>query len=93
MNVEIITGYKVCEILPNTLKVEDEKSKIQKEIEVDQVVMAMGVQAYNPLEESLRKHFKDVFVIGDAAGYASLAEAVRGGFETAFVIESLVNKK
>ncbi len=92
-HVEIITGHKVCEILPNTLKVEDEKSKIQKEIEVDQVVIAMGVQAYNPLEESLRKHFKDVFVIGDAAGYASLAEAVRGGFETAFVIESLVNKK
>ena len=92
-NVEIITDHKVCKILPNALKVEDEKSRIQKEIEVDQVVIAMGVQAYNPLEESLRKSFNNVFVIGDAAGYASLADAVRGGFETAFVIESRVKCK
>lgn len=90
-NVEIITEHKVCKILPNSLEVEDKKSGLKKAIEVDQVVIAMGVQAYNPLEESLRKQCKNVFVIGDAAGYASLADAVRGGFETAYVIESIVN--
>ena len=92
-NVKIITDHKVCKIVLDGLIIEEKDSGKQTKVEVEQVVIAMGIKPYNPLEESFRKHFDDVFVIGDAAGYISLSDATRGGFETAFVLESLVNKK
>ncbi|MFC0025933.1 FAD-dependent oxidoreductase [Neobacillus cucumis] len=90
-NINIITVQTVREILPNGVMVEIKETGELVEIEVDQVVIAMGVQAYNPLEEPLRREMGNVFVIGDAAGHISLADAARGGFENAFVLESLVN--
>ena len=90
LNVKIITDHKVSKIVPNGLMIEEKESGKQTKVEVDQVIIAMGVTAYNPLEESFRKHFDHVFVIGDAAGHTSLSDATKGGFETAFVLESLV---
>ena len=80
----------MMQIVPNGLVIEEIESGKQTEVEVDQVIIAMGVTAYNPLEESFRKHFDHVFVIGDAAGHTSLSDATKGGFETAFCFESLV---
>ncbi|GGM43502.1 NADH:flavin oxidoreductase [Paraliobacillus quinghaiensis] len=80
-NVEIITGYKVVEIFPNSIVIEEKETGKQMELDVDQVVIAMGVMPYNPLEESMRKQFDNVFVIGDAAGHVSLADATTEGFE------------
>ena len=90
LNVKIITDHKVSKIVPNGLLIEEKESGKQTKVEVDQIIIAMGVTAYNPLEESFRKHFDHVFVIGDAAGHTSLSDATKGGFETAFVLESLV---
>jgi 2,4-dienoyl-CoA reductase-like NADH-dependent reductase (Old Yellow Enzyme family)/thioredoxin reductase len=90
LNVKIITDHKVCKIVSNGLLIEEKESGKQIKVEVDQIIIAMGITAYNPLEESYRKHFDHVFVIGDAAGHTSLSDATKGGFETAFVLESLV---
>jgi NADPH-dependent 2,4-dienoyl-CoA reductase/sulfur reductase-like enzyme len=92
-NVEIIEGKKVAKILANSIIVEDELSTSQLELEVDHVVLSMGTEAYNPLEESYRKHFHNVYVIGDANNPGSITDAIKDGFEKAFVIESLVLKK
>lgn len=90
MNVKIITDHKVSKILPNGVLVEKKESREKMEIEADQVVIAMGVQPYNPLEKPLSKEIGNFFVIGDAAGHTSLADATKGGFEKAYVLESLV---
>ncbi|WP_312470931.1 FAD-dependent oxidoreductase [Neobacillus sp.] len=92
-NVEIFEGQKVAKILANSIIVEDELSALQLELEVDHVVLSMGTGAYNPLEESYRKHFHNVYVIGDANNPGSITNAIKDGFEKAFVIESLVLKK
>jgi pyruvate/2-oxoglutarate dehydrogenase complex dihydrolipoamide dehydrogenase (E3) component len=92
-NVNIITKHTVDKIVLDGLMMVDNVSGKQTKVEVEQVVIAMGIKAYNPLEVLFRKHFDDVFVIGDAAGYISLVDATRGGFETANVLESLVTKK
>ena len=84
LDVDIITDHKVDKVVENGLLIVDTQSGLQKEIAVDQVVVAMGVTAYNPLEEILKADFENVYVIGDAAGYATLADATRGGFETAY---------
>ncbi|WP_428909589.1 FAD-dependent oxidoreductase [Niallia sp. Krafla_26] len=89
LGVHIITDHKVEKIQETGVLLEDTQTSGQKKVEVDQVVVAMGVTAYNPLEEMLKAHFEHVFVIGDAAGHATLADATRGGFETAYRIEAL----
>jgi 2,4-dienoyl-CoA reductase-like NADH-dependent reductase (Old Yellow Enzyme family)/NADPH-dependent 2,4-dienoyl-CoA reductase/sulfur reductase-like enzyme len=89
-NVRIVTDHTVLQIVPNGLIIEENGTEKTTELEVDMVVIAMGVQANNPLEKPLIEAMRNVFVIGDAAGYTSLADATRGGFETAYVLESLV---
>ncbi|WP_342431615.1 NAD(P)/FAD-dependent oxidoreductase [Neobacillus sp. FSL H8-0543] len=91
-NVEVIEGHQVAKILSNSVLVEDEFGK-QSELEVDHVVFSMGTQSYNPLEELFLKNFDNVFVIGDAINPGSITNAIKDGFEKAFVLESIVTKK
>ncbi|SEN37913.1 2,4-dienoyl-CoA reductase [Mesobacillus persicus] len=90
--VEIVTDKNVAEVRPNSVVVEDELG-ISSELAVDHVVFAMGTESYNPLEASYREHFDNVFVIGDAINPGSITNAIRDGFEKAYVIEDLVVKK
>ena len=91
LGVEVITNHHVLKIVPNGAIVEANESKEKFTVKSDHVVIAMGVQAYNPLEKSLKKEMDHVFVIGDAAGHTSLADATGEGFETAYRLESLVS--
>ncbi|MBB5174647.1 FAD-dependent oxidoreductase [Texcoconibacillus texcoconensis] len=93
MNANIVTNQKVSEIHPNAVQTEDRTTGEKAEFEIDDVIIAMGVKPYNPLEEPLRKMLDNVFVIGDAADSYFLGGAVGDGFEKAFDIESLVDKK
>jgi len=90
--IQVVTGYDVVKVVPHGLILEEKETGIRMEIDADQVVIAMGVQAYNPLEHPLRMEMENVFVIGDAAGNTSLADATREGFETAYTLESLVKQ-
>lgn len=90
IKVNIVTEQKLVEILPNSIVTEDSGSGNQSEIESEYVIVAMGIMAYNPLEEALKDELENVFVLGDALGYGSLGEATRDGFEKAYVLESIV---
>ena len=93
-NVKIITDHRVTEIQPGAVMIEDPALGEQREVVMDNVVIAMGTQAYNPLEELYRLHFDNVFVIGDAVNHpGSLSTAVKDGFELAYVLESQVCEK
>ncbi|UYZ22404.1 FAD-dependent oxidoreductase [Mesobacillus jeotgali] len=83
VGIQVITGHSVSEITAEGVILKEDKTGETKAIEVDQIVIAMGVQAYNPLEQYLREIMKNVYVIGDAAGNTSLADATREGFELA----------
>ncbi|MFF2450040.1 FAD-dependent oxidoreductase [Neobacillus sp. NPDC058068] len=90
VNVGIVTDHKLERVLPNSIIVEDLVSGKHSELEAEYIVVAMGIGAYNPLEEPLREQMENVFVLGDAVGYSSLGEATRDGFEKAYFLESLV---
>ena len=92
INVNIVTDHKVERILPNSIIVEDLVSGKQSEIESEYIIVAMGVEAYNPLEETLKSEMENVFVLGDAAGYGSLGDATREGFEKAYFLESIATQ-
>jgi NADPH-dependent 2,4-dienoyl-CoA reductase/sulfur reductase-like enzyme len=91
VNVNIVTDHKLERILPNSIIVEDLVSGKHSEFESEYVIVAMGVEAYNPLEEALSAKMENVFVLGDAAGYSSLGDATRDGFEKAYFLESIVS--
>lgn len=86
-NVNVFVDYEVSEILSNWVIIKDKQSGKQTEIETDLVVMAMGVEPSNPLEAKLIDHVQSLYVIGDAAGYSSLADATHQGFKTAYFLQ------
>ncbi|MBB6447015.1 oxidoreductase [Bacillus benzoevorans] len=90
LNVDVITTHQLVKILPESVVVEDPATGKQAEIESKNVIVAMGIVAYNPLEKALKNEMDNVFVLGDALGYGSLGEATRDGFEKAYVLESIV---
>ncbi len=90
VNVDIVQDHKLTEVLSDRVILEDIVSRKRSEIESEYIIIAMGVTAYNPLEEPLRDEMENMFVLGDAAGYASLGEATRDGFEKAYTLESIV---
>ena len=75
VNVNIVTDHKLVKILSDRVIVKDLVSGKHSELESEYIVVAMGVEAYNPLEETVREQMENVFVLGDAAGYASLGDA------------------
>jgi 2,4-dienoyl-CoA reductase-like NADH-dependent reductase (Old Yellow Enzyme family)/thioredoxin reductase len=90
VNVHIVTDHKLEKILPSSVVVEDLVTGKHSEYQSEYVIVAMGVEAYNPLEQSLKAHMANVFVLGDAAGYSSLGDATRDAFEKAYFLESIV---
>lgn len=90
VNVNVVTDHKLERILPSSIFVKDLVSGKRSEFKSEYVIVAMGVEAYNPLEETLKAQMKNVFVLGDAAGYSSLGDATRDGFEKAYFLESIV---
>lgn len=92
-SVELMPNHKLLKIHPNSITVEDVTSQHEVALEIDHVVMAMGVRPYNPLEEPLKEQVDNVIVIGDAERPDNIAKAIKDGFEKAFVIESLVKTK
>lgn len=93
IGVNIITDHKLTNILPDRVIVEDLVSGKISEFDSEYVIVAMGVEAYNPLETILLEHMDNVFVLGDAAGFASLEDATKGAFEKAYILESIVTNR
>ncbi|WP_138419393.1 NAD(P)/FAD-dependent oxidoreductase [Aquibacillus sediminis] len=93
LGVEIVTDHQIVNVLPTGVLVEDPATGTHSELESEYIIVAMGVEAYNPLEYALRNKVENVFVLGDAAGYASLGDATRDGFETAYILESIVTPR
>ncbi|RKQ30406.1 FAD-dependent oxidoreductase [Oceanobacillus halophilus] len=83
-HVNIVTNHEVSKILANSIIIQDKHSQERSEIETDQVVMAMGVEPSNPLESKLKGYIHNLYVIGDAVGYSSLADATHQGFKIAY---------
>lgn len=78
--VEIYTNHKVVEIDDTTVTLEGE---ISKQIQgIEKVVVATGMESYNPLEAKLKGKLP-VYTIGDARQTGKAQQAIREGFEIA----------
>lgn len=81
-NVQMHTNTKVLEFLPDGAVVE--KNGVREELRgFDSIVLAMGAEPYNPLEEEVRKLVGEVYVVGDAVKVAPANNATETGLAAA----------
>ena len=80
--VQTITNAKVVEITEKYVSYEDINGEI-KNIPAFNVVSAFGYKAYNPLEETAKKHCQEVYVVGSAIKAGNAMIAIKEGYEAA----------
>ena len=76
--ITVVTSGKVTAITEGSLKYE--KDGKTTEISCDQVIMAAGYNAYNPLEEALDGKVKSLSVVGDAGAPRKIINAVHEAY-------------
>jgi 2,4-dienoyl-CoA reductase-like NADH-dependent reductase (Old Yellow Enzyme family)/thioredoxin reductase len=87
-NLSFLTKKGVISHL-NSKVVGAEKGKVVLEhgsIAVDSIVVAVGYRANTALAEELKKHFKEVYTVGDALSPRRVLDASSEGFEVANTI-------
>jgi len=85
-NVESLTNHKLNSIGEKSIKLQNLKENKEIELEVDKVVMALGVRSDNKLYAEIKDNFNKVYLIGDAAAPRTIAHAVKEGFEKAYIL-------
>lgn len=82
--VELLTNAVVTEIGEDFVAVRTQSGEL--EIPAETVVLAVGSRPDDALPEELRSKGMDVRVIGDVAEVRQVMDAVREGYETAFLL-------
>ncbi|MFO7951527.1 MAG: FAD-dependent oxidoreductase [Bacillota bacterium] len=79
LGIKVMDQYTVKEVKAKGVLVE--KDGEETLLPADTVALAIGAEAYNPLEEKLKERVKELHVIGDASKPRKITEAVREGFD------------
>ncbi|MGL4369155.1 MAG: NAD(P)/FAD-dependent oxidoreductase, partial [Spirochaetota bacterium] len=82
---ELLPGYKLSKITKDSIELVSVKTGETAIKAVDHVVLSTGVKPNNEMVEALEKKFTSVRVIGDAGKPGRIGDAVRQGFEAAWV--------
>lgn len=84
--VRLITGHKLAKISENSITIESVESKQVRDVEVDNVVLSVGVKSENRLFKELEGSHKNVYIIGDANKAGRIAQATRSAYELALML-------
>ncbi|MDR1906255.1 MAG: NAD(P)/FAD-dependent oxidoreductase [Clostridiales bacterium] len=82
-DAKILTNSKLIKIEDDGIVVLDTKTKNTKKLQVDNVIIAMGVKPENSLHAELKDSYVRVHTIGDAVKPGRIANAVESAFKTA----------
>ncbi len=85
--VQIHRSHKLKEIQADRILLEDLQSQTEKSVEIDKVVISLGVRSMDLLYNELRDRFDNVKLLGDARSPRRIADAVREGFDKVFLLE------
>lgn len=80
-NVQILLKHKVIEIKGDVVIVENENQELFQLENIDEIVVAVGMQSYRPFATSIPMHF-----IGDALKVAKAQEAIQEAYKLAIEI-------
>lgn len=84
--VKMVTSHKVASIGSDSITVVHAATGQPQTINADHVILSLGVKPRQNLLNELETAFPRVRVIGDCGKVGRIAEAVREGFEKAFVL-------
>ena len=88
--VRLMPATKLLEVTDTGIQVEHTDNNTQEHIEVDQVILALGVETNDTLYEQLTASFSDVHLIGDATTPAGQVkrtlEAIKEGYRIAMTV-------
>ncbi|MDR0697327.1 MAG: NAD(P)/FAD-dependent oxidoreductase [Christensenellaceae bacterium] len=83
-NVTILTNTKLIEVDSTGIVIENTKSKHRSHLDVDNVILAIGVRPESSLFQQLHGRAANVFLIGDAVKAGRIANATEDAFRVAF---------
>ncbi|RSK25767.1 NADH:flavin oxidoreductase [Bacillus sp. HMF5848] len=83
--VNVVTGHSLAAINDTTVSVASVSTRTPLTMEADIVVLSMGVRPRQLLQD-IEDRYSRVKVIGDAGAVGRIAEAVREGYEKAYVL-------
>ncbi|MDO5014778.1 MAG: FAD-dependent oxidoreductase [Clostridia bacterium] len=86
-DVRFMPNYKLLEIKKDAIVVESVKDSNKETIDVDMVVLAMGVRSINKLYEELKDSDIQIAISGDAQKSGTIAHAIHGGYNAALEIK------
>jgi len=79
LSVDVLTRTVITEITDNGVRVADRKSGQVKNIEADNVILALGYVADKRIAHELEASVQELHSIGDCAEARTLREAIHGG--------------
>jgi 2,4-dienoyl-CoA reductase-like NADH-dependent reductase (Old Yellow Enzyme family)/thioredoxin reductase len=85
---EYVTGHKLVEICVTHICLQNILTKKIVTHDIDKVVISVGMKANNAIHEELARHFKRVFVIGDAKKVGRIATATSDGFDVGLNLDA-----
>lgn len=85
-NTEFILGHRLEEIKEDQMVLTEVKSGESKSINVDHVVVSLGVESEDHLYKELENVIKHLYVVGDAKSCGRIAQAIHSAAETALII-------
>ena len=84
--VKLIKGWELVEITGKGAVFVDITSSAKKELNADQIILAVGLVPNRELSDELKEKFKDVYLIGDCAKPRKIMNAIHEGYQVALSI-------
>ncbi|MBR1704283.1 MAG: FAD-dependent oxidoreductase [Clostridia bacterium] len=84
--VNMVPGHKLVKVTDTSVYLEDVKTGNLKIIDVDAVVLSLGVRSVKDLESAAKTVTTRISTIGDASHAGKLVEATRAGCEAAWAL-------
>lgn len=84
--VEILTSLRLIEKSGPEILLESMDGGEEVRRSFDKIVMALGQKSERMLADSFFQNFNNVQMIGDFKGPGRIADAIKGGFETAYLL-------
>jgi len=84
--VSFYPANKLINIIKNKIVLEDTKTKRTTNLNVDYVVLSMGVKPVDNLYDELKDNHKKVFKIGDASNIGRIGNAVKEAYTVASMV-------
>ncbi|SES63387.1 2,4-dienoyl-CoA reductase [Natronincola peptidivorans] len=85
--VEMLPSKQLLKVIEDGIVLMDTFTTMKTVKSVDRVVLALGVQPNREIIPALEQEFKHVHVMGDVMAPGRIADAIRQGFEKAYILE------